>query len=1306
VIFFILFLFCCFQGTDAALSVVTGPTTVSDNATTGEMSFSNISVQAGDVVAIASSPNKSKATNQLSLNWSGSEGADGNAFSVESDDLTGRACYVFYVEITNSGTYDFTVKPASSNLTAQSTLWVLRSDSGSLTMADTAIMAQTTSSPGLSYSFSSSVSGGIAIESFAAKSGTTLTVDSAYAAEQNSNGRHTLYSTSVNGSSWSKTHTSDAGSLAYVGAGAVFSDGTGGGVSSGGFPADEISKIENSLGITLTGSQKTNLYAIVQPAMSDAWRTAAESRISSNRMADLTVQVVDSVGTPVPNADVHVELRKHDFKFGGVANIKDLTDADGNLSADSQTVDYWKRVTTNLFNAVGGNNGFKPRLTGQHTYLPGFMSWASANDLDVRAHLLIWPGGGNIADLDNTNSVPGVDYGGHLSTASTSAYASYNVLGAVETYADSPRGDLDKAAVKAEVDAEIAEWAGRWDVYEWDVINETRGNNLLQQILGYDQEAEWFNIASNNMVSADTKLFINENQIISAKSASMSSTYYTDRRDIYFTTIDRLVASNAPIHGIGFQNRYKWEHPDPAEIYSRLNDFSGRYSGIQLAGTEFEIKDRDPFIPDEFTRAQITEETLTVYFSHPNATGLNAWSYMGTNTSALCDYDGTIKLNGLVWYYLHRVRYNTDTNQTTSASGETMVRGYKGDYDITVTYNNTDYPAETILLSNSTVQVTLTNVNLTPVSPQNGTNVLFIAIDDCKPAFGCYDDEHAITPHIDGIASSGVTFLNAQCQWAVCGPSRASLSTSLFPEEGGVMGFKKMRGLSANGIRDNSVVRPNVVTLQQWFRYNGYRTAATGKINDPRCVGSMDTSTKKVNEDGSSVDDPPSWGDPVDSNNLPTNFFTASSYVRAASGWSPSGKPSIGMTNLSDSSFTDGKICDEGIVLLQNLAVDDTQFFLGVGFKKPHLPFVAPQKYWDYYQRDQFEVHPFQNHPTNEVSYTWNYANELVGYDDISDTRDANGLLIVPEAKQKELIHGYYACVSFIDAQIGRLLTELESQNLHTNTIVVIWGDHGFHLGDHSEWAKHTNIEQAARVPLIIYSPFDGVADSTPTAPANFVDIYPTLCELAGLSIPEQPLAENEDPFDPSSGRALKGKSLVSVMNNPDSSVRTGALTLFSRSGAKGYSYRTERYRYIEWIDNGLIVARELYDYERDPMETINLAYESGYDALMYQYSVSMRAEMDALKASGTDIACDELQNSSASSYPSSQRVLQGLKSRQVSTNLSLSWPDAYSVAYNVMESTNLVNGVWTQYQGEVISGDLDVPLSKPAAFYRVEVAP
>ncbi len=585
-------------------------------------------------------------------------------------------------------------------------------------------------------------------------------------------------------------------------------------------------------------------------------------------------------------------------------------------------------------------------------------------------------------------------------------------------------------------------------------------------------------------------------------------------------------------------------------------------------------------------------------------------------------------------------------------------------------------------------------VNPVPPTPQNGTNILFIAIDDMNPILGCYGNTQIISPHMDSLAASGVTFLNAHCQWSVCGPSRASLSAGLMPEETGVLGFRKMRGDAVNPDRVNTVVRPNVVTLQQYFRYNGYRTAATGKINDYRCVGTLDTVTGKVAEDGAVVDDPPSWGDPVDPNNLPSDFFSNSAYVQAAGGVSGDGNSTTAI-DLPDSDFVDGKICDEGITLLQNLSTNDTQFFLGVGFKKPHLAFIAPQQYWDDYQRDDFSIAPFQDHPLHEVSYTWNYAKELRGYPDIP-TDPAP----IPEAKQLELIHGYYACISFIDAQVGRLPDELETLGLHTNTIVVLWGDHGFHLGDHEEWAKHTNLEQATHVLLIIHTPFSGQSRVKTKTPVALMDLYPTLCEMAGLPIPEQPLYQNEDPFDPASGRSLKGKSLAGVVNGTDDSVRTGAVNLFRR-GPYGYAYRTDRCRYTEWVSGGVVVARELYDYELDPMETVNLAGEPGYDALMVQYSVSMREEFDQFKLDADDLAAPLLQNSPVYDTTAGNLSLAGLG---ISGN-EVSWPDATGVSYNLMSKTNLLDASWSTNQTGLSSSPVVVPQTEWQEFYQVHVA-
>lgn len=434
---------------------------------------------------------------------------------------------------------------------------------------------------------------------------------------------------------------------------------------------------------------------------------------------------------------------------------------------------------------------------------------------------------------------------------------------------------------------------------------------------------------------------------------------------------------------------------------------------------------------------------------------------------------------------------------------------------------------------------------------EQAPNVLFIAIDDCKPVFGCYGDEFAITPHIDRLAEGGTVFLNNHCQWAVCGPSRASLMTSTMPETSGVMGFKQMRTLL-----------PDVITLPQHFRGNGYETAATGKIFDYRCV-----------EGGHKTDDPLSWSIPYDAG------YRGKLYKAP-------GKVSVDAPDNDELEHGDRQICDTGIELMTQLSKGDKPFFLGVGFKKPHLPFIAPKAYWDLYDRKDVALAEFTLKPKGGTKAAFDDSSELRGYSDVPDSGP------IAEGQQAELIHGYYACVSFIDSLIGRLLENLETLGLAENTIVVIWGDHGFHLGDHGKWAKHTNMEQATRSPLIIYAPSVGKGAKT-TLPSGFIDIYPTLCELAGLDIPEQ----------------VEGRSLVPVLKNPKTSVRNGSMSLMRRSGLMGYAYRTERFRYIEWFKQGEIVSRDLYDYQKDPLETVNLAVDERANPLMEKLARQMREE-------------------------------------------------------------------------------------------------
>lgn len=295
------------------------------------------------------------------------------------------------------------------------------------------------------------------------------------------------------------------------------------------------------------------------------------------------------------------------------------------------------------------------------------------------------------------------------------AFANARVVGEQEAELQEPTLQQE---LKDQIQLEIEEWASLWPVYEWDVINETRDNHRVQDVIGWDQMAEWFRLGQSNSVLPGCDLLLNEYGVISAEPESLSPTAYTSRRDTMMSHLDIILANGGPMNRIGFQSRMTRGYLEPTEIYDRLDEFGDRY-GLPMVATEFEVRAKDTFPVDETLRAQITEETLTTYFSHPLVDGFTAWTYMGTDPWVMCNYDGTVKLNGLVWYYLHRIRYTTDEAGATDLSGELAVRGFKGDYEISVSYNGVDYPLEYTLLSNQTAVVMLEDVNVIPPAEQD-----------------------------------------------------------------------------------------------------------------------------------------------------------------------------------------------------------------------------------------------------------------------------------------------------------------------------------------------------------------------------------------------------------------------------------------------------------------------------------------------------------------------------------------------------------------------------------------------------------
>ncbi|TRX53948.1 sulfatase [Thalassomonas sp. M1454] len=470
----------------------------------------------------------------------------------------------------------------------------------------------------------------------------------------------------------------------------------------------------------------------------------------------------------------------------------------------------------------------------------------------------------------------------------------------------------------------------------------------------------------------------------------------------------------------------------------------------------------------------------------------------------------------------------------------------------------------TKLISALSITLTCLPLALNAAEPVKQPNILFIAVDDLKPLAGAYGDKQVITPNIDAIANQGTMFANAYSQWPVCGPSRMSLMTGLRPETNGIMNLK-------DHIRE---VNPDVVTLPQLFKQNGYETAAVGKIFDPRNVESREK------------DDPASWS-------------IAYEVPKA----SMKGKQKLAVESIDAPSvkFVDGNINARGIKLLKQMANKDKPFFLAIGYKRPHLPFTAPKKFFDLYNPAEFTLAPFQDAPKNsKPEFILNNNGEMRTY---KPTPKA-GEKVKPypkgafsEEHQRELIHGYYAAVSFVDSLVGDLVAELEKTGQADNTIIVFWGDHGFHLGDHGMWGKHTTMEKANHVPLIIKVP--GQKPVIYKKPVGLMDIYPTLTELVGLKAPSN----------------LQGDSLVPAIKELPEDKQPVAISQYKRRGAFGYSLRTENYRYTEWLSkHKKVVYRDLYDMTKDPGETVNVINDAKYKEVAAKLAQLLRENSSGLK--------------------------------------------------------------------------------------------
>ena len=436
-------------------------------------------------------------------------------------------------------------------------------------------------------------------------------------------------------------------------------------------------------------------------------------------------------------------------------------------------------------------------------------------------------------------------------------------------------------------------------------------------------------------------------------------------------------------------------------------------------------------------------------------------------------------------------------------------------------------------------------------------NVLFIAIDDLRPELGCYGVSEVYSPNIDRLASEGALFTRAYCQMSWCSPSRTSLMTGLYPHHTGVLDLQKHFRTTI----------PEIKTLPQHFKENGYTALSFGKVyhNSEQLQDSLSWSA-------------PAWlpdhPNPIQAYALEANNELAQSnpYHKASA---------TENAPVADKAYPDGQTTQMAVEAMQGLAQSEEPFFLAVGYYKPHLPFTAPSQYWDHYKYTNVPLTTTDSLPQGAPPYIFRSWSEPGSYLDISEDEPYSDSL------STHLKLGYYACISFIDAQVGQLLDQLETLGIRDNTIVVLWGDHGFKLGEYGRWSKHSTVEVDTRVPLVISAP--GVSNSgiKINEIVELVDLYPTLSELAGLPLPRQ---------------AMDGKSFTNLLASTGPVEKDHAYSTIVHDGFQAHSLRTHRFRFTAWYPEeqpGQIASLELYDHEKDPYETVNLATDDNYKSIV-----------------------------------------------------------------------------------------------------------
>ncbi|WP_246200166.1 sulfatase [Maribacter luteus] len=432
-------------------------------------------------------------------------------------------------------------------------------------------------------------------------------------------------------------------------------------------------------------------------------------------------------------------------------------------------------------------------------------------------------------------------------------------------------------------------------------------------------------------------------------------------------------------------------------------------------------------------------------------------------------------------------------------------------------------------------------------------NILFIAVDDLRPELNFYGSKHIQSPNLDKLADQSLVFNRAYCNVPVCGASRASLLSGMRPTRHRFIDYSTRADIDV----------PDAISLPKLLKQNGYTTIANGKVYH------------------NGKDNVSSWNSIwFPEGNIRNYQLEENIKDNGNANLAVAGATAFEMAEVEDTAYFDGKIAQKGIADLKKLKNKNKPFFLALGFMKPHLPFNAPKKYWDLYDRSKIELPESYLQPESTPKEAFHNFGELRNYGNIPKQGD------VPDDLAKELIHGYYACVSYVDAQIGLVLDELKRLELEEDTIIILWGDHGWNLGDHKLWCKHVTFETALKAPLIIKVPGKTKGQKT-DAIIEYIDIYPSLVELIGIESP----------------KTLDGQSFVPILNG-ETPEKDWAVSKFKDAVTliKGDLF------YTEWTkDDGVAYARMLFDHSTDPLELHNLAKKPEYQDTINQLAKDLR---------------------------------------------------------------------------------------------------